>query len=162
MEKDEIRVGIADLNIAVSPQKLITVGLGSCIGIAIYDMNKKIGGLAHIMLPDSTQFNDVKNPLKFADLAIPMLLDKMQRYGAAKRNLVAKIAGGASMFNFSDKSMIMDIGKRNGGSVKKVLSEYNIPIVSEDIGGNKGRTMIFNTQNGIVQIKTVGLGIKEI
>lgn len=162
MNNEEIRVGIADLNTAVSPKKLITVGLGSCIGIAIYDPNNKIGGLAHIMLPDSTQFNNITNPMKFADLAIPILLERMQKQGAIKRNLKAKIAGGASMFNFSDKSMIMDIGNRNSISVKKVLKELNIPIISEDIGGNKGRTMIFDTTNGVVQIKTVGVGIREI
>ncbi|QGU95044.1 chemotaxis protein CheD [Clostridium bovifaecis] len=162
MNNEEIRVGIADLNTAAPPRKLITVGLGSCIGIAIYDPNSKIGGLAHIMLPDSTQFSNISNPMKFADLAIPMLLDKMQKQGAIKRNLKAKIAGGASMFNFSDKSMIMDIGNRNSISVKKVLKELGIPVLSEDTGGNKGRTMIFDTANGVVQIKTVGVGIKEI
>lgn len=158
----EKRVGIADLNVASPPERLITVGLGSCIGIAIYDSISKMGGLAHIMLPDSTQFSNINNPMKFADLAIPLLLEKMEKQGASKRNYKAKIAGGASMFNFSDKSMIMDIGNRNSISVKKVLKDMGIPIISEDTGGNKGRTMIFDTTNGIVQIKTVGLGIKEI
>lgn len=162
MNNNEVRIGIADLNVASPPEKLITVGLGSCVGIAIYDANSKVGGLAHIMLPDSTQFSNVNNPMKFADLAIPILLEKMGQKGALKRNLKAKIAGGASMFNFSDKSMIMDIGNRNGISVRKVLKEIGIPIIGEDTGGNKGRTMIFDTINGIVQIKTVGIGIKEI
>lgn len=162
MNKDEIRVGIADLNVGRSPEKIITVGLGSCIGIALYDSRNKIGGLAHIMLPDSTQFSKVNNPMKFADLAIPLLIDKMNKMGSLKRNLKAKIAGGASMFNFSDKSVIMNIGNRNGISVKKVLKEIGISIISEDIGGNKGRTMIFDISNGIVQIKTVGIGIKEM
>lgn len=162
MEIKEIKVGIADLNIAASPNKLITVGLGSCIGIALYDDVKSVGGLAHIMLPDSVAFNTVNNPMKFADLAIPILLDKVQSLGAVKRNLRAKIAGGASMFNFSDKSMIMDIGARNSVAVKEALGKLSIPIIGEDCGGNKGRTMIFDTLNGVVQIRTVGLGIKEI
>ncbi|MCY6483645.1 chemotaxis protein CheD [Clostridium aestuarii] len=160
--ENEIRVGIADLNIALPPKKLITVGLGSCVGIAIYDSIRKVGGLAHIMLPDSTQFNKVTNPMKFADLAIPLLMDKMIKKGAVKRNLKAKIAGGASMFNFSDKSLIMDIGNRNSVSVKKVLKEFAIPIIAEDTGGNKGRTMVFSIENGVVQIKTVGKGVKEL
>lgn len=162
MNNDEIRVGIADLNTASCPKKLITVGLGSCIGIAIYDSASKVGGLAHIMLPDSTQFSNVTNPMKFADLAIPLLLDKMQGLGARRTSLKAKIAGGASMFNFSDKSMMMDIGNRNSISVKKVLKDLGIPIISEDTGGNKGRTLIFDTTSGVVQIKTVGVGIREI
>lgn len=162
MEIKEIKVGIADLNVASSPDKLITVGLGSCIGIVLFDSTNSIGGLAHIMLPDSKAFNNVNNPMKFADLAIPLLLRKIENIGAQKRNLKAKIAGGASMFNFSDKSMIMDIGARNMNSVKSILNELSIPIIGEDCGGNKGRTMIFDTQNGTVQIRTVGLGIKEI
>lgn len=162
MEVKEYRVGIADLDVATSPDKIITVGLGSCIGIALYDKFKGIGGLLHIMLPDSTQFSNVTNPLKFADLGIPILIEKMESKGANKRNMKAKIAGGASMFNFSDKSMVMDIGNRNGIAVKRVLNEFSIPILSEDIGGNKGRTMIFDTSNGTVQIKTVGMGVKEI
>jgi chemotaxis protein CheD len=109
MEEKEIKVGIADYNVAYSPDRLITVGLGSCIGIALYDKIQGIGGLVHIMLPDSTQFNNVTNPLKFADLAIPMLIEKMEKQGSNRRNLKAKIAGGASMFNFSDQSMIMDM-----------------------------------------------------
>jgi chemotaxis protein CheD len=114
------------------------------------------------MLPDSTQFNNLANPHKFADLAIPILVEKLEKMGANKRNIKAKIAGGASMFSFSDKSMIMDIGGRNSTAVKNVLIKFSIPLISEDVGGNKGRTMIFDTSNGIVQIKTVGIGIKEI
>jgi chemotaxis protein CheD len=162
MEVIEYKVGIADMDVALSPHKIITVGLGSCIGIAMYDKVSNVGGLLHIMLPDSTQFNNVSNPLKFADLGVPILIEKMQKLGAVKRNLKAKIAGGASMFSFSDKSMNMDIGSRNGVAVKKILKELSIPVLGEDIGGNKGRTMIFDLKNGIVQIKTVGMGIKEI
>ena len=162
MEYMEIKVGIADLKIGISPNKLITVGLGSCIGIAIYDKTQSIAGLAHIMLPDSTQFSNITNPLKFADLAIPMLVNSMEKQGAMKRNMKAKIAGGASMFNFSDKKMIMDVGNRNGIAVKNTLQALNIPIISEDVGGNKGRTMIFYAENGLVEIKTVGAGIKEL
>jgi len=158
----EVRVGIADLNISFSPGRIITVGLGSCIGIAIYDSRKKLGGLAHIMLPDSTQFSKVTNPHKFADLSVPILVKMMVENGGELSNMKAKIAGGASMFNFSDKKMNMDIGNRNGIAVKKALEEMRIPILGEDIGGSKGRTMIFDTSNGTVQIRTVGLGVKEI
>jgi chemotaxis protein CheD len=162
MDIKEIRVGIADLNVVMSPDRLITVGLGSCIGIALYDSVRGIGGLAHIMLPDSKQFNATANPMKFADTAIQILIEKMQKMGAKKSNITAKIAGGASMFSFSDKNMIMDIGTRNCTAVKSALLNESIPIKAEDTGGNKGRTMIFDVSNGAVQIKTVGMGIKEI
>lgn len=159
---EEIKVGIADMNTTNSPNKLITVGLGSCIGITLYDKIKKNGGLLHIMLPDSTQFNNITNPYKFADLGVPILLKQVQNMGSQKKDIVAKIAGGASMFNFSDKTMIMDIGNRNAIAVKQTLKELGIPLIAEDTGGNKGRTVIFDTDNGVVQIRTVGLGIKEL
>lgn len=162
MELKDVRVGIADLNTVEAPGKIITVGLGSCIGIAIYDRIKRIGGLAHIMLPDSTQFSNVTNPMKFADLAIPMLVEKMEKMGSSKRNMKAKIAGGASMFNFSDKNMITDIGSRNGIAVKVALEKAGIPLIAEDIGGNKGRTVILDADTGAFQIRIVGLGVKDI
>jgi len=162
MDYIEIKVGIADLNVAYSPDKLITVGLGSCVGIAIYDKSLALGGLAHIMLPDSNQFNKVTNEIKFADLAIPILVQNMLKKGAKLRNMRAKIAGGASMFNFADKSIIMDIGSRNGIAVRNALKVLSIPIIAEDIGGNKGRTLIFDTTSGVLSIRTVGMGIVEI
>ena len=162
MDVKEIKVGIADMNIAVSPDKIITIGLGSCIGIALYDNKIKLGGLAHIMLPDSTQFNNISNPLKFADLAIPMLIKDMERKGANKSSLTAKIVGGASMFNFTDSKMNMDIGGRNSIAVRNVLRTLSIPLLREEVGGNKGRTMIFDTCTGVVQIRTIGIGIIEI
>lgn len=158
----EIKVGIADLNLVLDPGTIMTIGLGSCVGIALYDKMHKVAGLAHIMLPDSTQFKNAANPMKFADLAVPILIEKMETQGCKKRNLIAKIAGGASMFNFSDKSIISDIGKRNSDAVKKALKDAAIPIMAEDIGGNKGRTMIFYTEDGKVVLKVVGHGIIEL
>lgn len=162
MGTDEIRVGIAEYRAAAPPSKIATIGLGSCVGITLYDNIKKIGGLAHIMLPDSTQFSNVNRPGKFADLAIPLLLKEMEAMGADKRNMTARISGGASMFNFSDKGMIMDIGNRNVKSVKETLLKLSIPIKGEDTGGNKGRTMILDVETGRTYIKTVGKEITEI
>ncbi len=162
MTNTEVKVGIADLNLVLDPGAIMTIGLGSCIGIALYDRALKVAGLSHIMLPDSTQFKNVTNPMKFADLAIPILVEKMLKQGCSKSNITAKIAGGASMFNFSDKSIISDIGKRNGEAVKKALSELNIPIIAEEIGGDKGRTMILRASDGLVTLKVVGKGIIEL
>lgn len=162
MGNNEVKVGIADLNLVLDPGTIMTIGLGSCIGIALYDRNKKVAGLSHIMLPDSTQFKSASNPMKFADSAIPILVDKMKDQGCRKQNIVAKIAGGASMFNFSDKSIISDIGKRNSDAVKKALKEIGIPIIAEDTGGDKGRTMILEASTGKVTLKIVGKGIVEL
>ena len=158
MENNQVKVGIADLNLVLPPGIIMTIGLGSCIGISLYDKKLKIAGLAHIMLPDSTQFNEVKTPMKFADLAIPLLIDKMISMGSNKNNIIAKIAGGASMFNFSDKNVTSDIGARNTIAVKETLKKCNIPILAEETGGNKGRTMIVNSDDGVVTIRIVGQG----
>lgn len=157
-----IRVGIADLNIAKSPDILVTLGLGSCVGVALYDKVTKIGGLAHVMLPDSTQARSSQNPAKFADTAIPLLIEKMERAGASKSRLVAKIAGGAQMFSFSDKNLQLSIGKRNVEAVKAVLAEQKIPLVAEDTGGSYGRSVELHTDSGKFIVRTVGHGIKEL
>lgn len=162
MDYMEIKVGIADLKVARTPDRLITIGLGSCVGIVLFDRISGIGGLAHIMLPDSTKFSKVINDIKFADLAIPILVNKMKEMGANARNLRAKIAGGASMFNFSDSKINMDIGERNSKAVKEILGFFSIPLESEDVGGTKGRTITFDTVTGALYVRTVGEGTKTI
>lgn len=162
METNEIRVGIADLKAAQSPARIVTIGLGSCVGITLFDKINNIGGLAHIMLPDSTQFTNKTNPAKFPDLAIPLLLQEMIKLGANKSVIFAKIGGGASMFNFSDSNLTMDIGNRNVNSVKEILSKMSIPLRGQDTGGNKGRTMILDVVTGKTYIKTIDQGTKEI
>ena len=158
----EKKVGIADAAISMSPNKLITIGLGSCIGVAFYDKKTKIGGLLHIMLPDSSKFRSKENLYKYADTGIPLVIKEMVRMGANTSRITAKIAGGASMFNFSDKKIKMDIGKRNVEAVKTILSDYKIPILAEETGGTKGRTMIFKLESGLVEIRTLGVLNKEI
>lgn len=158
----EKRVGIADLNVVSPPDSLITIGLGSCVGIALYDKSRKIAGLAHIMLPDSHNFKSENTPYKFADLAIPLLIKKMEGMGCRKNNIRAKIAGGASMFNFSDKNIVSEIGKRNTEAVRKKLKEEGIPIDGEHVGGNKGRTMSIDSNTGDVYIKIIGKDIFKL
>lgn len=152
----EIRIGIADYKVSSSPDKLITLGLGSCVGIAIYDSKTKIGGLSHIMLPDSRSFTKEIKVEKFADLAIPTMIKEITK-GKTSKNLVSKIAGGASMFSFSKNTN--NIGQRNIEAVKIILKDLNIPIISSDTGGKIGRTMVVDLENFYVSIKN---GSKEI
>jgi chemotaxis protein CheD len=157
-----IKVGMADLQSARHPCIITTLGLGSCVGVALYDSSKKIAGLAHIMLPSSTQARNNGNVAKFADTAIAKLVDDMIMLGASKANIVAKLAGGAQMFQFSNASEMMRIGLRNVAAVKEMLSQLRIPIIAEDTGGNYGRTIEINSENGALLIKTIGHGVKEI
>ncbi len=157
-----IKVGMADLKATKYPDGLTTLGLGSCIGITLYDSRKKIGGLAHIMLPSSEQVRNNTNKAKFADTAIIELLDMMIQVGAQKRNIISKLAGGAQMFAFSRTSDIMRIGERNAIASKQVLESLSIPILAEDTGGTYGRTIELNTDDGILIVKTIGHGITRI
>lgn len=157
-----IKVGMADLNICKSPDGLTTLGLGSCVGIALRDPITKVGGLAHIMLPDSTAIKDNTNIPKFADTGIVELINRIVCAGGSKNRLVAKIAGGAQMFAFQNKSSLIKVGEKNVMAVKKKLEELNIPILAEDTGENYGRTVIFYPETGDFVIRAVGKPEKVI
>ena len=147
-----IKVGMADLKAGKAPDSIISYGLGSCVGIALYDPQTKVGGLAHIMLPDSTQARATDNTAKFADTALPVLLDQVIALGGARNRLTAKIAGGSQMFSFAQATDVMRIGDRNVEAVRTVLKSL------EDVGGNYGRTVELLLESGAFVIKTVNKG----
>lgn len=156
MEVREYQVGIADYKVTRQPHRLVTLGLGSCVGISLYDPVVRVGGLVHIMLPDSKQFSNVTKPAKFADLGIPLLVEELRRQGGQLRRLEAKLAGGAQMFSGQDRNFNFAIGERNVAMSRKVLQELGVRIVAEDVGGNRGRTMILDTATGQVTVRTLG------
>lgn len=158
-----VRVGISDLNIVEAPHTIRTSGLGSCVGIVIYDQIREICGMSHIMLPDSrlTRQADL-NKFKFADTAIPILINELLLKGARKSALKAKIAGGAQMFQFASTSDVMRIGPRNVEAVQMNLEFHHIPLISSDVGGNNGRTIEFDPRTRKLNIRTVNKGEKYI
>jgi len=151
-----IKVGIADLKVTKSSEKLRTSGLGSCVGIVLYDEFHKAAGMAHIMLPDFSlaRKGDITR-CKYADTAIEDLLVKLSRSGADSFRLKAKIAGGAQMFQFTPASEMMRIGPRNVEAVKNKLASLRIPIEAQDVGGQSGRTIEFNSLTSNLHIKSV-------
>lgn len=157
-----IKVGMADYKVSRYPGSIISYGLGSCVGIALFDEVTKIGGLAHIMLPYSTQARSTENPAKFADTALPLMLEEMLKLGAHKNRIRAKIAGGAQMFSFTNATDIMRVGERNTEATKAVLKKLDIHIIAEDTGGNYGRTVELKLDSGIFRIKTIDRGEKEL
>lgn len=157
-----IKVGMADLNTSKAPDLLTTLGLGSCVGICLYDKVKKVAGLAHIMLPSSKEIKNNSNKAKFADSGIDELIHLMSKEGANKNNLIAKIAGGSQMFNFNSQNDMLRIGERNVNATKEKLKELNIRIIAEDTGGNFGRTIVFDSGDGSLNIRTIGHGEKII
>ena len=158
-----IKIGMAGLGVARSPGRLRTTGLGSCVGVVLYDQVQKIAGMAHVMLPESSMAKgEIESMGKYADTAIPQLIHLMQKEGANTRNMVAKMAGGAQMFAFLGSNDTMRIGPRNVEACKQALQAAHIEIVAEDTGGNCGRTIEFDAENGLLQIRTVNQGVKEV
>ncbi len=159
---DMIKVGMADLNVCTSPNVLTTLGLGSCVGIVLYDPIRKIAGMVHIMLPDSTKILNNENKAKFADTGIDLLIKQMMSIGAERRVLISKIAGGAQMFAFNNNNEMMRIGERNVEATKLKLQQLGITIKAEDTGANYGRTIEFYPETGDLLIKSVGKDRKII
>lgn len=166
-----VNVGVAEYFVTHNPHVLVSYGLGSCVGVALYDERRKIGGLAHIMLPDSKAMSKPGKPGRYADTAIRAMVEEMEKLGSRRRDIKAKIAGGACMFtipgatnpkNVPGPAVGMQIGGRNIEAAKKVLRELKIPLVAEDTGGNYGRTMRFNVSDGSVVINSIKHGVKEL
>ncbi len=143
-----IRMG--EMCVAGAGNSLRTL-LGSCVGVALHDRRRKIGGLAHIVLPDSR--GKVDRPGKFVDTAIPALIEQMEHLGGQRLTLTAKIAGGASMFS---TTVAANIGLQNIESCEQLLRNLRIPILAKHCGGEQGRRMTLDTENGIVLIEIVG------
>jgi len=156
-----IVVGMADLKVAKSPDTLTTLGLGSCVGVTLYDKAKKIGGMAHVMLPTYKGFEG-QNIAKFADSAIIELINQLSRIGVSRNAVVAKIAGGAHMFGRTQNNDMLKIGERNAAACTAILKQLGIPIVANDTGGSRGRTIELNMENGALKIRSVGAGEKFI
>lgn len=157
-----VKVGMADLNVARSPDKIRTIGLGSCVGVTLYDRALNIGGMAHIMLPSSLAVKGKVNPAKFADTAIPALIARLLELGADQNRLVAKIAGGAQMFLFSESNDMMRIGPRNVEACKLALKLAKIPLRGEDTGGNWGRSLELDCSTGRLEIRSFNRETKLI
>jgi len=156
-----IVVGMADLKVAKYPDVLTTLGLGSCVGITLFDVTKKIGGLAHVMLPTYKGFEG-QNKAKFADSAIIELINQLTRIGALRNSLVAKLAGGAHMFGRTQSNDMLKIGERNAAASIAILRQLGIPVRANDTGGTHGRTIELYTDTGALKIRTVGAGEKFI
>jgi chemotaxis protein CheD len=148
-------VGIADMKMARGDGMLITYALGSCIGICLYDPPIKLGALVHVMLPLNMETNR-KSPLKYADTGIRETLHKMEERGAVRSRIVAKIAGGAKMFNVPGGGNLGNIGQRNIESTHMVLRREGVRLLREDVGGTTARTLLFDVISGQVCVRSYG------
>ncbi|HEX2952787.1 MAG TPA: chemotaxis protein CheD [Bacillota bacterium] len=150
-----VRVGMSEIRTASSPDLLVTLGLGSCVGICLYDPVIQLGGMAHVMLPDSSLAREVTSPGKFADTAVPILLKEMDRRGALRKRLIVKIVGGAQMFSMGGQDDQMSIGLRNVTAVENALKKEGLVILARSVGGNLGKTVTLETETGRVKLRTI-------
>lgn len=156
-----VNVGISDMKIVNVPKGLISYALGSCVGICIIDKAAQIAGMAHIMLPYNTN-SDKSNVFKYADTGIDEMIRQMERLGCSRSRMIAKIAGGARMFDIKGSSTIGNIGERNVVATKETLQKLKIKLFSEDVGQNYGRTITFDSTTGSLTIKSFGKDLKII
>ncbi|MGI6069001.1 MAG: chemotaxis protein CheD [Blautia sp.] len=156
----ETVVGIGGGEVVKDPGKLAAYALGSCVGICLYDERVKVAGMAHILLPSQQAAINKKNPYKFADTAVSQLIGEMERKGASRDRMVAKIAGGAEMFK--NASGPQGIGLRNVSAVKEALHKERIPLKAEDTGENYGRTVYFSACNGAMAVKSMGKRMRTL
>lgn len=162
MAGETLKIGMADLKVSKAPDKLTTLGLGSCVGVTLYDKSSKVVGMVHVMLPSSKDIKNNENKAKFADTGIELLVERMMKLGATKAGIVAKIAGGSQMFNFNSNNETLKVGERNVAATKMKLKEMGIRLVAEDTGGNFGRTIVINSEDGSLHVRTIGHGEKTI
>jgi chemotaxis protein CheD len=148
--EEKIMIGIGEFKVAKNPSILVTLGLGSCVGVCLRDKYNHIGGMIHIMLPEAKESSG--NLSKYAYPGIKLMIDEMVKRGADAKNFEAKIAGGASMF----ESKGFEIGKKNSDKVKEILHQLGIRVLSEDIGGNRARSLEYRIEDGTLFVKKVG------
>jgi chemotaxis protein CheD len=154
----EVRVKVADYAVAGGSTLLITVGLGSCVAIALYDPQAHVGGLAHVLLPSTGMSQDRSNRAKFPSTAVPLLCDRMQALGARTGRMRAKIVGGASMFTSLLSASGLQIGERNVVATRAALEHAGIPIIAQEVGGDYGRSVYFHVDDGRLVVKSLKAG----
>lgn len=162
MTRREILVRVSDLAAAQGDEVLVTVGLGSCVGIMLHDAEARVGGLAHILLPSRALSREGENPAKFPQTAVPALVERMTALGASPRRITARLAGGASMFANLAPPGTIQMGERNLVATRQVLNSLNLPLVGEAVGGDFGRTVRLFCADGRVEVSSVAHGLVRL
>lgn len=154
MTSTHVYVKLAEIQVAQGAATFSCVGLGSCVGVALFDPVTQIGGMAHVMLPEVNDNDSRERPGKYADTAIPRLLDTMERLGAQRSRVVAAVAGGAQVCFGNSVPKMLALGSRNTVAVQKQLEHCGVPLMAADVGGSQGRTFSFESGTGTVTVRT--------
>jgi len=158
----EVIVKVADWAAERGDGVLVTLGLGSCVAIMLHDAQTNAGAMAHVLLPSISLARDITNRAKFPETAVPLLIERLKGLGADPRRLVAKLAGGASMFGQLVTPGTIQMGERNLLASRSALRAAAIPIIRESVGGERGRSLRFHVKDGRVEIRSVGADVNII
>lgn len=159
----DVRVKVADYAVRRGAHVITTIGLGSCVAIALYDPDSRIGALAHILLPSRSMSRETENPAKFPDTIVPVMLEEMRELGAGRAGRIsAKIVGGASMFGQLAVGSGVNVGERNVSATREALAAARIPIVAEDTGLDYGRSVYFHLADGRLEVRSLKKGDRVI
>ncbi len=161
--EEMVVVGLGEMQVSNDPNMILAcLGLGSCIGISAYDPVARVGAMVHVVLPHGNNIDCGKSPTKYANTALPIMVNAMERKGAIKSRIVLKIAGGAKIIHTIAMGSILDIGDRNIAAVKKAVAENKLSIKAEDIRGTLGRSMWLNVDTGVTKFRTTASAVGEL
>ncbi len=155
-------VRVADWAVETGEVVILTLGLGSCVACVLYDAVAKVGGLAHVLLPSQTLARDRSNRAKFPETAVPLLMEEMQKLGAARERLRARLVGGAAMFASLGSSGVALMGDRNVMATREALKVARIPLLAEDTGQAYGRSVYFYLPDGRLEVRSVLHGVRQL
>ena len=163
VDDNEVRVKVADYAVRRGDKVIATIGLGSCVAIALYDRDTRTGGLAHILLPNQAMSRETANPAKFPETIVPLMLQEMRALaGGVTGRVSAKIVGGASMFGQLAVGTGVNVGERNVVATRDVLASHQIPLIAEDTGLDYGRSVYFHLEDGRVEVRSLKAGDRVI
>jgi chemotaxis protein CheD len=155
-------VKVADLAAEKGDVTLITLGLGSCVAVALWDPAARVGGLAHVLLPSRTLARDQSNPAKFPETAVPLLIERIAALGGSPHRLTARLVGGAAMFANISSSSVAQMGERNVIAMREALKTARVPVMAEDTGKDYGRSVYLSVATGRLEVRSVQHGVREL
>jgi chemotaxis protein CheD len=159
---NDVRVKVADYAVRQGVHVITTIGLGSCVAIALYDRDTRIGALAHILLPSPSMSRETGNPAKFPETIVPLMLEEMRALGTRNARVSAKIVGGASMFGQLVNGTGINVGERNVIATRDALAAAGVPIIAEDTGLDYGRSVYFHLADGRLEVRSLKKGDRVI
>jgi chemotaxis protein CheD len=149
-------IGLGQSAVLQGQGTLASYGLGSCVGVVLYDAGARVGGLVHVVLPAGQLSRDRSNPARFAETAVPHLVGKMVRSGAVRGRIKARLVGGASMFASLTPAGAVQMGQRNLNACRTALQKVSVPVEAEAVGGEIGRSLWFDVATGALTVRSVG------